>query len=244
MKTIILAAGYANSMGAHTKDAPSALLPIRGRPAIELLLEKIQPIRAVDEIFIVVNQRFSPQFQTWLNDYIHRIPIRIIENSSRTQKDSFGPCRDLAFVIERASIVDDSIVAGADNIFSFGLLDFIAHALGKKPYSSIATHDVNGKFKSKRYGVLRINELERVIDFYEKPSKRNGSSLISTCLYFLPKEKLPTLNHYLSLNTNGAALGDYIKWLSQNDVVFAFNAKGEWFDLGDEDSYTEAIFKF
>lgn len=244
MKAIILAAGYNTSLNTLQKDLSTALLPIRGRPAIEFLLEKIQLVESIDEIFIVVNQRFFSQFQTWLDDYIHYLPIRLIDNGSRNQKDSLGAARDLALVIEKEHIDDDAIIAGADNIFSFSLSEFIQHAFHKKPSPLIAIHDGNGKIKTKQYGIVKVDESQRVVDFYEKPPRRNGSSLISVCLYFLPKEKLPSIKQYLSVNTNGCALGDYIKWLAQNDSVFTFDGKGEWFDIGDEDSYAEAIFSF
>ena len=244
MKAIILAAGYRKGLNTFQKDLSSALLPVRGRPAIEFLLEKIQILPFVEEIFIVINERCFLPFQAWLDDYVHHVPIRLISNGSCGQKDNCGAAGDLALVIKKEHIDDDVIVAGADNIFSFSLTDFIHDAFRKKPFPLIAVYHGDAKPKLKRYGMVKVDEAQRVIDFCEKPPRRNGLNLISACLYFLPKEKLSTLEQYLAINTNGCAIGDYIKWLSQNDAVFAFEGKGDWFDIGDDDSYTEAIFRF
>lgn len=244
MKAIILAAGYSKGLHTLAKDLSTALLPIRGRPAIEFLLEKILVIPSVEEIFIVVNERCFLSFQAWLDDYVHQVPIRLINNGLRSHKGSLGAASDLAMAVEKGHIDDDIIIAGADNMFSFSLADFMRHAFSKKSSPLIAVYGAHTKQKLKRYGIVKVDESRRVVDFCEKPLRRNGSNLISACLYFLPKEKLPTIRQFLSINTNGCAIGDYIKWLSQNDAVFTFEGKGDWFDIGDDDSYAEAIFKF
>ncbi|MFC1752998.1 nucleotidyltransferase family protein [Thermoproteota archaeon] len=244
MKAIILAAGYGGSLYPLIKDTAQAMLPIRGVPVIEHLIEKIQLVGSIDEIFLVVNHRFFSQFKFWLDDYVHQVPIKLIDDGSKNQKDSVGATRDLAFTIESQNIQDDILIVGADNIFSCSLIDFVKYAYLRKSNPSIGVYSLNDKVKSRRYGIVTIDENKRVSDFYEKPSKLNGSRFISACLYFLPKEQLSSIRDFLNNTKNGILIGNYIKWLSQNCNVYTFDCQGSWLDLGDEDSYMEAICNF
>ena len=279
MKSIILCAGYGTRLYPLTKEAPKALLPIRGKPILEYICDKVQLLDGISEILIVVNARFFNQFKDWLDNYPVSIPIRIINDGSNNHKDRLGAVRDLAFVCNKENITDDILVIGGDNLFDFELSDFIKHSLNISPNPVIGVYNLDGKSKAKKYGVVQTDINGRVIDFYEKPSKLNGSRLVSLCLYYLPKETLPLINKYINdtldstsctlHNThdpvklrNGAgarrttqyalrttryeldSIGNFIKWLAKNSNVYGYTFNGNWFDIGDIDSYTEAVCSF
>jgi len=270
MKSIILCAGYGTRLYPLTKEAPKALLPIRGKPILEYICDKIQLLDGVTEVFIVVNGRFFGQFKAWLDNYPARLPVKLINDGSKNHKDRLGAVRDLALVVDEENITDDILVIGGDNLFDFGLTEFIKHSLNVSPNPLIGIYNLDGKCKAKKYGVVKTNERGRVIDFYEKPARLNGSRLVSLCLYYLPKETLSSLDTYISeslnanitanrysltaknnltadrypLNANLDSIGNYIKWLANKSEMYGFTFKGTWFDIGDIDSYTEAVCSF
>jgi len=53
MKAIVLCAGYATRLYPLTLDKPKSLLDISGKPLLNYIIEKIEKISDVDEIFIV-----------------------------------------------------------------------------------------------------------------------------------------------------------------------------------------------
>lgn len=69
MKAIIPAAGYATRMYPLTKDKPKSLLDMCGKPILEWIVEKINEIDEVDEIFIVTNQKFYDSFLKWSKNF-------------------------------------------------------------------------------------------------------------------------------------------------------------------------------
>ena len=244
MKAIILAAGYTNRLYPLTKDRPKPLLTIRKKPVIEYIIAKLESLEQIDQIFIVTNQKFFGQFQDWLDDFPSLKPIKLINDDSLNGNDSPGAIRGIDIVIKREQISEDLLVVAGDNLFSFGLRNFIEFAREKKPQSSIGIYNLSGKFDSGKFGVVQINSEGEIVDFQEKPS-RSASSLVATCLYFFPGEKLHLITDYLGHNLQNDAAGDYISWLVKSDKVYgyAFN-EGNWLDVGDTDAYTEAVFTF
>ena len=259
MKSIILCAGYGTRLYPLTKDTPKALLPIRGKPILEYICDKITSLDNVDEVFIVVNGRFFEQFKRWLNNYPASIPIRLVNDGSRNHKDRLGAVGDLALVVKKYNINDDILVLGGDNLFDFSLSEFIKHSLNINPNPLIGIYNLKGS-RIKKYGVVKTDREGRIIDFYEKPSHLNGSSLVSLCLYYLPKEIFSSLDEYINytqhptpknlyptpstLHPNLDSIGNYIKWLVKNHKVYGYKFSGNWFDIGDIDSYTEAVCSF
>ena len=65
MKAIILAAGYATRLYPLTIDKPKALLPIAGKPILDYIVDEIETIKEIDEVIVVSNHKFYPNFESW-----------------------------------------------------------------------------------------------------------------------------------------------------------------------------------
>jgi len=244
MKAIILCAGYGTQVSPLTKDTPKPLLSVRGKPIIEYIVNKISSLEKVDEIIVVTNQKFLLKFRQWLLDFHSRIPVKIVSDGSLSNKDRFGAIRDLDFIVKKENLNDDLLVVGGDNLFNFELDVFIKSSSDRKSDASIGIYDLNGRTRANKYGIVYLDKESKVTNFDEKPSRLNGSRLVSLCLYFLPKDTLSLIGSYLSTNNDSDSIGNYIKWLAKNYNVYGFNFDGDWFDIGDIDSYTEAVCSF
>ena len=244
MKCIILAAGYGTRLYPLTKKEAKPLLPVRGKPIIEYISDKLQLTPAVNDVSIVTNNYFYEQFAAWLDNYPHTLPMHIINDGSRNSRDCLGAVKDLAVAIDSRHIDDDTLVIGGDNLFDFNLSDFIKCSLNISPDPSIGIYNLNGRYKARKYGVVKLNTDGRVIDFYEKPPHSAGPHLVSLCLYYLPKETLPSLGVYMKTGNDKDSIGSYIKWLAKNSRMYGFIFKGNWLDIGDIDSYIEAVCSF
>ncbi len=241
MKSIILASGFGARTYPVTTDIPKSLLPIRGKPAIVHIVNKVQVAQGIDEIFIISNQRFFAEFNEWSDNFMAMVPIKIISDGSVNGKDRLGALKSLSFVIDSCGIDDDLLVVGGDNLFSFDLDEFIDSSLKISPNPTIGVYNLNGKAKPNKFGAVILNKEGRVIDFYEKPPQLNGSRLISLCLYYFPKETLHLIKEYLNIYESNGSIGNYIKWLIKKCQIQSFTFEGDWFDIGDVDSYAEAV---
>ena len=61
MKAVVLAAGYA-ALHPLTIDRPKALLEVGGKPMLDHVVERLEPM-GVDAVIVVTNARFTPQFE-------------------------------------------------------------------------------------------------------------------------------------------------------------------------------------
>ncbi|MCM8823083.1 MAG: sugar phosphate nucleotidyltransferase [Candidatus Omnitrophica bacterium] len=244
MKVLILCSGYKLKQNPFIKDTPVHFLSIRGKPVIEHILSSIQSLEKIERIFILTNSRYLEQFKKWLDDFFYPVPIEFIYDDSANLKEKSGAINSISFAIEKANIYDDLIVMGGDNIFTYDLSGFINFAQTIYPHNLLGVYYLNGKFKAKKFGVVKLGTKGEIIEFTEKPSKLNGSRLVSMCVYFFPKDKLYLIKEYLKDNPDRLSIGDYIHWLSKQELVYAYRFEGEWFDISDIDSYVEAISVF
>lgn len=248
MKALILAGGYATRLHPLTRDRPKSLLTIRSKPIIEHIINKLESLAQIDEILIITNQKFLKQFQDWIDGFPSIKPIKLINDDTTNEKDKLGAIGDIALAIGEEKIEEDLLVIAGDNLFNFSLQGFIDFAHKRRPQNSIGIYNLNGRPRfsngAGKFGVVQLNGDEEIIDFQEKPTNPINSFLVATCIYFLPEEKLRLISEYLSQNNNNDAPGHYISWLAKLDGVYGYTFEGDWRDIGDIESYTEAVFTF
>ena len=246
MKALLLAAGYATRLYPLTLNKPKPLLPVAGRPVIEFILDIIEPLKEVDEVFIVTNQKFSKNFEEWNAGFSSSKKIVIVDDGTTTDKNRLGATGDIEFVIRERNLRDDLLVLAGDNIFRTDLSGFIKFSISKRPSVSIGLYDVKDMELARKYGIVSLDSDKRIIEFKEKP-KEPASTLAAKCLYFFSKEKLGILREYLDTHTgtNKDAPGYFLEWLSKKEPIFGYVFKDEkWFDIGDRESYEEANREF
>jgi glucose-1-phosphate thymidylyltransferase len=240
MKALILAAGYAVRLYPLTKEFPKPLLKVGKRPIIEYIIDKLEAVGEIDEIIVVTNSKFIARFRQWAKGLKSKKRISLVDDLTSTLTDKRGAIGDMAFAIDKKRIKDDLLVIGGDNIFDTDLGAFCAFAQGKKPYPVIGVYDIKDIRRADKYGVVKLNKAERIIDFKEKPSKPK-STLVAMCLYFFPKAKLKLIRQYLRSKAHKSdATGFYIDWLRKADSVYGYVFSGQWYDIGDRKFYDKA----
>jgi len=245
MKALLLAAGYATRLYPLTLNQPKPLLDVAGRPVIEFILDIIEPLKEVDEVFIVTNHKFHGHFEKWKEKFSgSKKKITVLNDGTLSNEDRLGATGDIEFVIKKKGIKDDLLILAGDNIFKTDLRDFIDFSISKRPSISIGLYDVEDLQLAKKYGIVSLSDDKKVLEFKEKPAEAK-STLAAKCLYFFPKEKLDVMREYLKTDTSKDAPGFFLEWLSKKDIMFGYVFKGEkWFDIGDKASYEEANREF
>ena len=65
MKGLVLAAGYATRLYPLTKNKAKALLPIKGQPILDYIVDEMWTMPDLEQIIIVSNHRFAKDFEAW-----------------------------------------------------------------------------------------------------------------------------------------------------------------------------------
>lgn len=240
MKLLILAAGYAVRLQPLTSNTPKPLLPIGGKPMMDRIIDKTASIEDIDTIHIVSNHKFFQNFVEWKKLRKDASKIFLADDGTLTNDTRLGAIRDMELAVRKGSIDDDLLVIAGDNLFDLDLKVFLKFARSHSDGVSVALYDVGSLEAAKKFGVVHIDGKGLVTDFEEKPQAPK-STLISTGIYFFPRENVPDLREYVNLE--GAKLdapGYYIKWLSIKNKVYGFPFSEKWYDIGDLKSYKAA----
>ncbi len=242
MNIAILAAGYGTRLYPLTLKIAKPLLPINGKPMLNFLIDKIEILNKyfpIEDIKIIVNNRFYKSFLAWKKEY--NIGAQIINDGSNSNEERLGATKDMKLAI--ANQKKDWLVLGGDNLFEDDLVDFIKFSFKMRPYSSIALYDVKSKKEATRFGVVALNNRKKIVKFQEKP-KKPASTLAASCVYFFPKESVGLLDLFISQYPKNDAAGKYIEWLAEESKVFGYTVGGKWIDIGHQDSLKEAEKEF
>ena len=243
MKALILAAGYATRLYPLTKDTPKPLLQIKHRPVLDYIVDKIERVGDINQVYLATNDKFHNQFEDWLAGRSKELRCRykLVNDGSTSVDDRKGAIGDIKLILEQEQVNDDLLVVAGDNLFDFDLASFVAFASSKRPAHSICLylpHDENTDLT--QYGIAHLREDGLITDFEEKPHFPK-SNLVSTCVYFIPREKVSRVLNYAALGNSMDAPGNYISWLIKHDQVYGKIFDGLWFDLGDFDSLSRAV---
>ncbi|MBF0570251.1 MAG: nucleotidyltransferase family protein [Candidatus Omnitrophica bacterium] len=238
MKALILAAGYGTRLASVIKDTPKPLIPVGERPLIDYVVDKLQDIKPLSEIVVVSNNKFTPQFQQWAASR-HGLPVRVVNDGTNTPEERLGSVGDIRFVWKKEASAQDWLVIGGDNLFDQNMSVYMDFAISKTPAVTIGVFDIKDISAATKFGVLGLDNAQKVTSFEEKP-KNPVSSIIAMCVYYFPKQTIGFLEEYLSQSKAVDAAGSYIQWLSNKKTVYGFQFSGKWYDIGSIESLEEA----
>lgn len=105
---VVLAAGRGTRMGALTEDTPKSMLPVRGRPLLEHMLERLESV-GVERFLIVVGYKrelIEQHFRDWRKPVTFRVqdPVNGTGSAARLARDFVG---DEPFILALGDILCD-----------------------------------------------------------------------------------------------------------------------------------------
>jgi glucose-1-phosphate thymidylyltransferase len=159
----------------------------------------------------------------------------VVHNDGTTSNDDrLGAIGDIDFV----GIDDDLLAIASDNLFDYSLADYEAY-WRRKGGSAVAVHDVGDPELAKKYGIVDVDDDDRITNFVEKPDNP-PTTLCATATYLYRREDVGRIKTYLAEGNPPDQPGNYVAWLHKRAPVYAYRFEGEWFDIGDHDQLLEA----
>lgn len=240
VKALILAAGYAIRLQPLTVNTPKPLLDIGGRTIIDRIIAKVFALKETDSVYVITNDKFFEKFENWRKGSKYNARISLTNDGTSSNETRLGAIKDLQIAIRENRIEDDLLVVAGDNIFEFGLRRLVKFAKKNRDGVTIALHDVKDVEAAKRFGVVELGAGGKVTGFEEKPAHPK-STLISTGVYYFPKEDLSSIDEYiLNESVKSDAPGYYMSWLARRGKAYGYAFNEAWYDIGDIESYKKA----
>lgn len=235
MKAIILAAGYATRLYPLTENQPKPLLKVGGKSILDHIVEKMDKVEELDEVFIVTNNKFATHFEEWKAESNYQLKLTIVNDGTLSNESRLGALGDIQYVIDTLAVKDDLMVVAGDNLFGFELTDFVEFykekndnviSLYKEPYPDQLI----------RGGTADLNELGEVVGFEEKPPAVNYPYSVPT-FYIIKEEYVSLIEDYIQAGNNADANGNFIPYLLDHAKVYGFVFDEYRYDIGTLESY-------
>ena len=237
MKCILLCAGYATRLFPLTENFPKALLEIGGRPILDYILDEVNTLKEVDEIYVITNDKYASHFENWANIKNNIKPIKVFNDHTTNNDDRLGAIGDIAYTIDQANINDDMLIIAGDNLFKFKLQDFIDFYHTKNA-PIVAGQVSDDKALLSRLGVIEKDENNLIIGMEEKPAEPKGN-VKSFGIYLYPKEIIPVIKNYLAEGNKPDAPGYLLDYLYKKQPVYVHCFNEKWYDVGTHETLAE-----
>ena len=224
-RAIILAGGKGTRLRPYTVVLPKPLMPIGDYPILEIIVRQLASA-GFDHITMTVNHQ-ADLIKTFFGDG-EKWGVKIDYSLEDKPLSTMGP---LSLIDD---LPDNFLVMNGDILTDLNYADFYEHHVNAGnifTVSSYVRETVN------LYGVLEIDENQKLTDFKEKPVTRFE---VSMGIYMLNKDVLQFIPHNEAYGFDTLML-DMIA-ANKNASVRQFN--GYWLDIGRPDDYMQAIDEF
>lgn len=225
MKAVILAAGKGTRLKPLTDVLPKALIPLNGKPILEIILEQLKSVGII-EIIIIVNhlqEQIKDHFQ---NGEKLGMTLQYVE-----QKEMLGTANAL---LQAESFIDEEkfICLACDSLFE---TDLLKKLLNNKSGGVITAREVED---GRRFGILLTNN-KKVLKILEKP-ENPPSNLANLSVYLLPREIFSACKFIPASKTGEYYLPDAIKLLIDQGITFEYELSKHIIDIGTHEQLKEA----
>lgn len=236
MKALLLAAGYATRLRPLTDEVAKPLLPVAERPMVDWILDRVEAAPEIDGVHVVTNAVYAPSFERWAADR----GVVVHDDGTTSNRTRLGALGDIRLAVREGGLgADGLLVIAADNLFEFSLTDYIGFWRRKGDGSAIAVRLLADPDLAHLYGIVEVDEDDRVIGMEEKPEQPR-SDLAATAMYLFSRQHLDLLGRYLDDGNAPDPPGRYLAWLAEREPVYGYRFAEPWLDIGDPDQLLEA----
>lgn len=228
-KAVILAGGKGTNLRPYTYEIPKSLLPIKGKPILEYLIENCKKSNIVDIIICIgyLGDKIKEHFGNG-----ERFGVKITYLTEKNPLLTGGALKKARQLLSDSSF----ILLYGDIITDLVLGDLISFHKNQNGIATIALTTVDSPTT---FGQLKLHGT-MLTNFYQKAQKNKvESNLINCGMYvfepdifsFFPKQ-------------DSFSLEDVIETLIKKKKVSGFVFEGQWYDVGTPEHYEEAIQRF
>lgn len=222
-KALILAGGKGTRLKPITHEIPKPLVPIKGKPVLEHILDLLKKHNIRDIILSVSYKK--DKIKEHFGDG-SKFGVNIVYVEEEKPLGTAG-----AVKLAKQYLNDTFIIINGDNLYNLDISDlYLFHQQNK----AIATMALTSTKDPSTYGVVKLMG-NRIVDFSEKP-KSASSNFINSGFYIVEPS---IINHI----PDGFAMLESTVFpkLAKESKLFGYPFSGQWFDITTLKDYENAI---
>jgi len=227
MKAVILAGGHGTRLLPLTFTKPKPMLPIAQKPVLFYIINSLVS-QGFNEI-IITTSYLTKQIQDYFGDGA-AFGTHLVYSQEKKPLGTAGGVKNVEKYLDESF----AVIQG-DNITDISFVEELSYHRAKGGIATIAVKEVK---KPWRYGIVDLDQNDRILRFAEKPRPEECfSNLISTGLYVLEPEVLDYIpkNKYYDF-----AMNLFPTLLKNDHPIYGYRTSAFWVDAGGLEGHMEA----
>ncbi len=186
MKAFILAAGYGKRLEPLTKAVPKPMVPVANKPVMQYNIELLRKYGIRD---IIANIHYFPE---QIENYFGDGSGQGVNLSYSYEEELLGTAGGVKRMSQLTKMDGTFIVISSDTLTDINISRMLAYHKKKKALATIALTPVDDVTQ---FGVVAIDENERITAFQEKPTVGEAkSNLVNSGVYIFEPEILEMIS--------------------------------------------------
>ena len=226
MRAILLAAGCGTRLRPITNTIPKCLVPIKGKPLLEIWLERLT--HAGIGPFLVNTHYLADQVNAYIGSSLYKDQVTLVY-----EPELHGTAGTLIANLDFFK-GQDGMLIHADN---YCLADFTAfqQAHLNRPPECLMTMMTFFTDKPSTCGIVELDERGVVIGFHEKVAEPPGN-LANGAVYILTAELLEKMGKdlYMATEFSTDVLNQFV------GLIYSYETSAMFLDVGTPESYEQA----
>ncbi|MBC7073889.1 NTP transferase domain-containing protein [Candidatus Parcubacteria bacterium] len=225
-QAVILAGGKGVRWRPLTYQIPKALIPIKGKPILEIIIESLKNY-SIKKIFVVIGT-LGEKIKEYFGDG-KKLGVKIYYVQDKKQKGTAPALKSVENFIKKETF----LLWYVDELAEIDLSDFVNFHFEHK---GIATMAISSISDPKGYGIVKMKG-PKIVEFTEKPKKEKIKSYLVNAGIFVFE---PEIFNYILPSTLSLEKEVFPK-LVKEKKLFGYFFGGKWFDIGIPENYLKAL---
>jgi mannose-1-phosphate guanylyltransferase len=235
MKAFLLAAGIGTRLRPYTDNIPKCLIPIHGKPLLEIWLELFDKYQ-VEAVLLNIHHH-AEKIDKFIAGIKRDVQVKITPFYEQRLLGSGGT------IVANRSFVADSdefIIAYADNLTNINLFKMIHFHRRMKSKGGILTMGLIYSVYPKDCGITVMDKENKIVKFIEKPQNPVGN-LANGGIYIASQEIFKFLPKTEGADKNGAIDIGFDVLPALIGKMYGYKIKEYIRDIGTIESYHKAL---
>lgn len=226
MRTLLLAAGCGTRLRPLTNVMPKCLVPVNGKPLLEIWLERLTKAGAGP--FLVNTHYLAEQVERFVDASSFREQVTLVH-----EPELLGTAGTLVANLHFFQ-GEEGMLIHADNYSHADISAFI-HVHRQRPEGCVMTMMTFRTDTPSTCGIVELDELGVVVGFYEKDPDFHGN-LANGAVYILSSDCLEMIGHDLSSSKDFSI--DVLHQLLGK--IYTYETDEMFMDIGTPEKYNKA----
>jgi NDP-sugar pyrophosphorylase family protein len=229
MRAFVLAAGYGKRLEPLTKAVPKPMVPVANKPIIQYNLELLRKYGIKD---LMVNIHYFPE---QIENYFGDGSQYGVSLNYSYEEHLMGTAGGVLKMFEQSKVKDTFIVMSSDVLSDINLGKMLNMHKKKKAKATIALTPVNDV---SQFGVVVVDENDKITAFQEKPSQAEAkSNLVNAGIYIFEPEVLDLIPKNLPYDFGHNVFPQLVK---EKAAFYGYKMIEYWNDIGGPEKLMQA----